>query len=163
MAARARDMEVAPRLLARVHQLATAPDQWRRLVPATWSGRWYVPLPVERGLEAWLIGWPTGEAIDLHDHGQSSGAFAVVEGALLETYLDPARGGAVRRRQWFEGEAVAFGPEHVHDVVNPHPGHALSVHVYSPPLSTMNFYPPPVDDSRALHPAGRRPVGLGCA
>ena len=34
----------------------------------------------------------------------------------------------------------AFEAGHRHDVVNEGPGPAMSVHVYSPPLTTMTFY-----------------------
>jgi hypothetical protein len=38
------------------------------------------------------------------------------------------------------GTARAFGPGHVHRVANPSAAVATSVHVYSPPLETMDFY-----------------------
>jgi len=38
------------------------------------------------------------------------------------------------------GATLGFGVQHVHDVVNESGAHALSVHVYSPALTTMTFY-----------------------
>jgi hypothetical protein len=38
------------------------------------------------------------------------------------------------------GTARAFGPSHVHRVVNSSASVATSIHVYSPPLVTMDFY-----------------------
>ncbi|MBK5333348.1 MAG: hypothetical protein JJD93_15330, partial [Ilumatobacteraceae bacterium] len=32
--------------------------------------------------EAWVICWPSGELLDMHDHGGSAGAFSVVSGEL---------------------------------------------------------------------------------
>ena len=32
--------------------------------------------------DAWLIAWPAGGTIDLHDHGDSRGALHVISGAL---------------------------------------------------------------------------------
>src|ERR1019366_10060665 len=37
--------------------------------------------------DAWLIAWPIGGAIQLHDHGASSGAIVVVSGTLEETRI----------------------------------------------------------------------------
>ena len=33
--------------------------------------------------EAWVIGWPAGGSIELHDHGDSGGAVVVVQGELM--------------------------------------------------------------------------------
>jgi hypothetical protein len=38
------------------------------------------------------------------------------------------------------GATLAFGAGHVHDVRNEAPVHALSLHVYSPPLTSMIYY-----------------------
>ena len=38
--------------------------------------------------EAWLIYWPAGTGLDMHDHGGSAGAFGVVSGALDEATID---------------------------------------------------------------------------
>ena len=34
--------------------------------------------------DAWLIRWPTGGAVEMHDHGGSAGVIAVLEGELTE-------------------------------------------------------------------------------
>lgn len=97
----------------------------------------------EPDFEAWLLGWPVGEGIELHDHGPSAGALVVVEGTLIETYLAPGwvrRNGRLRHRRLPEGSLVAFGPDHTHDVVNGGESQALSIHVYSPRLRSMTFY-----------------------
>ena len=46
----------------------------------------------------------------------------------------------MQRRHVSPGEVLAFGPDHVHDLANPGPDVAISLHVYSPPLQTMTFY-----------------------
>jgi hypothetical protein len=38
------------------------------------------------------------------------------------------------------GSTLAFGAGHVHDVRNEANEHALSLHVYSPPLTSMIYY-----------------------
>ena len=38
--------------------------------------------------DAWVISWPSGGALDLHDHGGSAGALSVVAGQLDEATVD---------------------------------------------------------------------------
>ncbi len=89
--------------------------------------------------ELWLIHWPTDGGLVLHDHGGSSGAFYVVWGALDETSTT-RRGRALNRQRLTRSEGKSFGPDHVHSVVNPGNTVATSIHAYSPPLTSMNFY-----------------------
>jgi Cysteine dioxygenase type I len=87
--------------------------------------------------EAWVIYWPGGELLDLHDHGGSAGVFSVVSGELDEATVE-ADTTVVRR--FAPGESSAFGPSRVHAVANRGTAIATSVHVYSPPLSSMIYY-----------------------
>lgn len=125
-------------------ELADSPETWRPHVRRDSGERWYVSLLEEDGFEAWLLGWPVGEGIELHDHGSSSGAIAVVEGTLLETYIEASDwvrpGGRLCHRRLPEGARVSFEPDHIHDVVNGGNRQALSIHVYSPRLRSMTFY-----------------------
>jgi hypothetical protein len=121
----------------------------RQLAPLLhWSGeeptaerRWRLALRAAQ-FDAWLIAWPQGGRVELHDHGRSRGAIAVLEGSLVEA--TPWRGDSGRfelhRRTLEVGDVVGFGSHHVHDVVNDAQEHAVSLHVYSPPLRTMGFY-----------------------
>src|SRR6478736_7994078 len=86
--------------------------------------------------EAWLIYWPPGTGLDLHDHGDSAGAFAVVDGALDETAIGDGR---VDTRRLVEGETSSFAAGQVHGVANSGHRSATSVHVYSPPIVAMNY------------------------
>ncbi|MDQ1488983.1 MAG: hypothetical protein QOD57_3098 [Actinomycetota bacterium] len=132
----------APAALAR--ELAGSPELWWPRVRRDSGDRWYVPLLEQPDFEAWLLGWPIGQGIELHDHGSSSGALVVVEGTLLETYVDASDrvrpGARLRHRRLPEGASIAFGPDHIHDVVNGGGRQALSIHVYSPRLRSMTFY-----------------------
>ena len=127
-----------------VRELADTPELWWPKVRRAGGRRWYEPLLEEADFEAWLLGWPVGEGIELHDHGSSSGALTVVEGRLSETYVDASEwvrpGTRLAHRLLVEGDLVAFGPEHIHDVVNGGGHQALSIHVYSPRLRLMTFY-----------------------
>lgn len=119
-------------------ELAESPEHWWPKVRRAGGRRWYEPLVEEAGFEAWLLGWPPGQGIELHDHGSSSGAVVVVEGILSETHV--GRGGRLRHRRLLEGDLVTFGADHIHDVVNAGASQALSIHVYSPRLRSMTFY-----------------------
>lgn len=92
--------------------------------------------------DAWLIAWPSGGKVELHDHGSSSGALSVISGSLVESVpsRDDAGRLALERHDLLAGATLDFGAGHVHDVVNESDGHALSLHVYSPALTTMTFY-----------------------
>jgi hypothetical protein len=79
------------RLASVARELANAPESWWPKVQWAGGPRWYRPLLEESGFEAWLVGWPPGEGIELHHHGSSS-------------------------------------------------GHALSIHAYSPRLTSMTFH-----------------------
>ncbi|MGY1624569.1 cysteine dioxygenase [Geodermatophilus sp. SYSU D00965] len=85
--------------------------------------------------QVWLLSWLPGQGTDLHDHGGSSGAFAVVRGTLAEEV-----GALPEARQLASGRVRPFGPHHVHRVTNRAPEPAVSVHVYSPRLTVMNTY-----------------------
>ena len=99
--------------------------------------------------EAWVICWPSGELLDMHDHGGSAGAFSVVSGELDEAAIEA---GVKVMRTFGPGDTAAFGASRVHAVANRGDGVATSVHVYSPPLSTMIYYES--DDSGSLVAVG---------
>jgi hypothetical protein len=125
-------------------RLAGTPGIWRPRIRRDSDERWYALLEADEDREAWLLGWPVGGGIELHDHGGSSGAMCVVEGILGETFVDagnrPTARGSLRTRRLPRGSLIRFGPDHIHDVVNTGPGLALSIHVYSPRLLSMTFY-----------------------
>lgn len=92
--------------------------------------------------DAWLIAWPKGGKVELHDHGVSTGAVSVIRGALVEAVprRDDAGHLALVRRALRAGATLGFGAGHVHDVTNESEEHALSLHVYSPALTSMTYY-----------------------
>jgi hypothetical protein len=109
--------------------------------------RWYRRLIASPYADVWLISWAAELPTELHDHAGSLGALTVVSGVLEEQRWVPAAGG-LRTRRLVAGRAAGFGLGHVHDVVNPAAGHAVSVHAYSPPLTAMSYYA--VDPGGAL-------------
>jgi hypothetical protein len=92
--------------------------------------------------EAWVIVWPSGGTIALHDHGESAGAVTVVGGELVETTVVEPRDGSVTTaaRRMGAGQSWSMGRRHVHDIVNDGPVPAVSVHVYAPRLTSMTHY-----------------------
>jgi hypothetical protein len=106
------------------------------------SERRWVLLAVTDLFEAWAIGWPRRGTIEFHDHGPSSGALVVASGCLTETTIRSRPHGAtlISQRSLGPGTRRRFAPCYVHDLVNDGEDEAVSVHVYGPRLTTMNYY-----------------------
>ena len=139
-----------------VSGLAAVPDLWRSLV---------VHDPVERGkvrllgtddYEVWLLGWCPGQHVELHDHGDSSAAFVVVEGDLVELRADAA--GEVHRVELVGGQPRHAPRGTVHDVINVGTEVATSIHAYSPPLTSMGFYPEGLAGPERIEPVAEVPA-----
>jgi Cysteine dioxygenase type I len=90
--------------------------------------------------DAWLIEWLPASSLELHDHGGSRGVVAVTAGTLVETYTDLGRRHSLRTRTVESGERLPIPQTRVHELSNTGPSDAVSVHLYSPPLSGMTFY-----------------------
>ena len=86
----------------------------------------------------WLLAWERGQDTDWHDHGGSSGSFAVAEGTCWSSTARRAAAAAPARLA--TGRAVAFGPGHVHEWRHGGAGSSTSIHAYSPPLTMMTYY-----------------------
>ncbi len=128
-----------------------------RLAPVlTWEGArnvaersWRLVARTDE-FDAWLIAWPAGGRVELHDHGWSRGAISVINGRLVEAVPQRRDSGRLSlvTRGVSAGETLGFDADHVHDVVNEGPEPALSLHVYSPGLRSMTFYA--VEDERLV-------------
>jgi predicted metal-dependent enzyme (double-stranded beta helix superfamily) len=135
----AQGTRLAPaRLGALVRQVAAA-GRWPAAVMFDASGHWYHRLELTDEYETWLLGWLPGQHTGFHDHGEASGAFAVVRGELAESLARPGRR-RVRRRCAPTYAVTTFGPRHLHDLGNESGEPAVSVHAYSPPLTAMRRY-----------------------
>jgi mannose-6-phosphate isomerase-like protein (cupin superfamily) len=119
--------------------IAAARPLWGAVVRHDADCRQPVRLLSTERYEVWVIGWTSGQGVELHDHGASAGTFVVTSGTLTEVL--PHSGGPVERS--LEAGRVRHVPVGaVHDVVNRAPEPATSIHVYSPPLTTMTYYEP---------------------
>jgi hypothetical protein len=101
------------------------------------DARWHQRIYRDRRMDVWLLSWLPTQGTELHDHGGSGGAFTVLSGVLTEATV--ARG-RLHDRPRGAGESVGFGPRYVHDVRNVSDAPAVSVHAYSPPLTSMSYY-----------------------
>ncbi len=90
-------------------------------------------------MDVWLLSWLPGQATELHDHGTSAAAFAVVAGELTEHRIE---GGRVSIHPRPAATTTWVTPGVIHDVHGSGRRPAVSVHAYSPPLTRMNYYDP---------------------
>ena len=75
----------------RLHGSVRPAEIAQRLAPAVhWPGalevqeRSWKLVARTPDFDAWLIAWPSGGKVELHDHGDSSGAVSVIAGTLVE-------------------------------------------------------------------------------
>jgi mannose-6-phosphate isomerase-like protein (cupin superfamily) len=135
----------ADQLVNALEHVAGRTSEWCNIARFDPSGRWWRRLHGNDVADIWLLTWLTGQSTELHDHGGSSGAFLVVQGALTEVRATNEPLGTTSTIVT-PGRSVAIAPTTVHDVYNAGPAAAISLHAYSPPLSSMSFY--------AQHPSG---------
>lgn len=100
---------------------------------------WRTIAATER-FEAWVVAWPVGGTVELHDHGGSAGAVVVASGTLVELSLGSVHGEPKTNTKSIPGHHLSFGRGHIHDFVNHGPDPALSVHVYTPALQAMTYF-----------------------
>jgi cysteine dioxygenase len=95
--------------------------------------------------EVFLMCWKSGQRSLIHDHGGSLGGVKVVHGILTESLFEPAPNGmikAVSSSDYRTSDVQIEEPTTIHQVSNLQVGmnHAISVHIYVPPLQRMNIY-----------------------
>ena len=114
-----------------VRRVASQPHLWRPKIKFT-AERYWARLPGPEGVDVWLLTWLPSQATDLHDHGDSAAAFAVVEGALTEVRADDVLG--VWSTTLHAPAVRVVEPGIVHDVRNDLVKPAVSIHAYGPRL-----------------------------
>lgn len=117
--------------------LALRPELWRHHLAFDADDRVYVSLHRDAHVDVWLLCWTPENDTGFHDHDVSSGAVAVVDGALVEHNL--AVGVDTIETRLEAGRVFSFGPDHIHRLTGAVHG-AVSVHAYSPPLWRMGQY-----------------------
>jgi mannose-6-phosphate isomerase-like protein (cupin superfamily) len=126
-------------LAALVREVADNPASWQTEVRFAAEERWWTRLHSDESVDVWLLTWVRDTGTDLHDHGESAGAFTVVSGLLEEVRPDGVDGSLVVTRL-HPGEIRQIERGAVHDVRSPSRTPAISIHAYSPPLREMTFY-----------------------
>ena len=106
------------------------------------AGRAWVRVLDTPAADAWLIAWDRSSRVASHDHGGSHGAVHVLRGTLTESYRVDPNDAATHVRRLRRGTTIVVPDERVHDVANAGARRAFSLHVYSPRLTSMTFYPP---------------------
>jgi len=134
---RGRDL-TGPELQAFVAELAERPELWIGRVHHDHTQRVYEELLSDDHLTAWLICWMDDHDTGFHDHDMSAGAVAVVGGRVREERL--AIDGPPRDRIFGPTQSFHFSAADIHRVRHTGEDPAVTLHVYSPPLSRMGAY-----------------------
>ena len=106
------------------------------LVPEGENRRWALVLESD-AYEAWVIAWPPGTGLEMHDHDGSTAAVYVADGLLRERFVDDD--GRISVRWLHAGDTVVMPHDHQHEVMNLGTDEVVSVHVYSPRLKDDTF------------------------
>jgi hypothetical protein len=122
-----------------VTTIARHPHLFKDLIVDDGQSRWWLLLYRTPTFEVKLLTWRADQSSDWHDHGGSSGAFTVLEGALYERRR-AADGFRIDSSVHPAGAVTSFGADYVHDVDFEAGSPAISVHAYSPPLHGLTFY-----------------------
>ncbi len=134
------DRRLSPQELERVARaVAAEPALWRHLVVDSPQKRWWLVLHYTPAYEVRLLSWEFDQSSGWHDHGGSSGGFAVTAGVLQESWRADD-GFSVEESRFSAGAHGAFGADHVHDVRHGAGRPAVSIHAYSPPLTQLTMY-----------------------
>ena len=108
------------------------------LTPTESQTRAYALLYEDERMEMWLLSWLPHHSTGFHDHGESNVGFCVAQGAIVEQQL---RFAAPPQRARLEvGDTRAAGSDYIHCLDWQSGTPALSVHVYSPPLTVVGQY-----------------------
>ena len=120
-----------------VQTVADDPRLWRQHVRFDRGSRYWHRLASLPDADLWLLTWLPDQQTDLHDHGEASAAFTVVSGALQEVRVSAGRR---ITRTLSRGQLSWVPAGAVHDVGNRSDAPAISIHAYSPRLTSMTFW-----------------------
>jgi mannose-6-phosphate isomerase-like protein (cupin superfamily) len=121
-----------------VLSVAARPTQWRDLVAFGQTERYWARLDSPADVDIWLLTWLPSQGTELHDHGDSAAAFVIVGGTLAEARVTD--GHEILDRHLHHGHVQTVERGVVHDVRNTSNEPAISIHAYSPRLTSMTFY-----------------------
>jgi predicted metal-dependent enzyme (double-stranded beta helix superfamily) len=139
-----------PELEDFVGEIAERPELWIEQIRHDATQRSYEELLSDEHVTAWLICWMDDQDTGFHDHDVSAGAVAVVSGSVREERL--TIDGPPRERRFEAGRSFHFSAADIHRVRHAGSEPAVTIHVYSPPLSRMGAYVVGSDGVLARHP-----------
>jgi cysteine dioxygenase len=95
--------------------------------------------------ELLVLCWRPGQRTPIHDHNGSFGAVRVLSGVLWETIFEMSgeRGLAYKHaREWGPGDVTGADVPDIHQLGNPDVSgqDLVTLHLYSPPLTSLNVY-----------------------
>jgi cysteine dioxygenase len=96
--------------------------------------------------ELLVLCWRPGQRTPIHDHNGSFGAVRVLRGVLWETIFEMGgeqRGLAYKyAREWRPGDVTGADVPDIHQLGNPDVSgqDLITLHLYSPPLTSLNVY-----------------------
>ncbi|WP_067491449.1 cysteine dioxygenase [Actinomadura hibisca] len=111
-------------LAARVRDLAARPADWWPLVRFDPAAPARVGLDEVDGVRLWLTVWPPGHRTGVHDHAGTE-VSAVLAGELVEIKID---GDGVTGRPLRANRIRVHGGGHTHELTNPGPAYAVTLH-----------------------------------
>lgn len=127
-------------LVALVEQVANGDPH--AVIPDGDTRRWGLAYATD-DVEVWVIAWPPGTGLGMHDHDDSTAAVRVIDGRLRERYVTADGDVALR---WLGGRTTVLPGDHVHEVINTETVEAVSIHAYSPRVAEMGFRDDPALD-----------------
>ncbi len=118
--------------------LAASPVRWQHLVRHASDARVYEQIWDDEDVNAWVICWSEDQDTGFHDHDESAAGIAVVSGRVREERL--TIGSAPRGRELASGSTFTVPPVAIHRVLHAGDEPAITIHVYSPPLTRTGAY-----------------------
>jgi mannose-6-phosphate isomerase-like protein (cupin superfamily) len=119
-------------------ELAAAPERWRHHVRHADDVRVYEQIWDDDEVNAWVICWSEDQDTGFHDHDESAAGIAVVSGHVREDRLTIS--GTPLEREFGAGATFTVPPVAIHRVLHAGDQPAVTIHVYSPPLTRTGAY-----------------------
>jgi mannose-6-phosphate isomerase-like protein (cupin superfamily) len=128
----------APALERFAAELAADRERWRHHVRHLDEERVYEQIWSDEDVNAWVICWSEHHDTGFHDHDVSAAGIAVVSGRVREERL--TLGAAPCGREFDAGDSFTVPPVAIHRILHAGDGPAVTIHVYSPPLTRTGAY-----------------------
>lgn len=134
-----------------VNQALDDRESWEHLVRHDRDERVCELLHRDDEVELWLVCWADGHDTGFHDHDESAGLIAVIDGAVREERL--AVGAPPTAGIYSEGAWVTVPEGDIHRVTHAAGEPAVTLHAYSPPLARVGTYAIAGDGRLRRYPA----------